>query len=56
MDVLFYVLRGYEDPNITAVNETIDPCRDFDIINQEILMRVWTASTGIVSYISLYTY
>lgn len=37
-DVLYYVLRGWEDDQLTHFEETVDPCRDAHILNQELLM------------------
>ena len=37
-DAFLHVLRGWDDPNLTHFLETVDPCRDAELINQELLM------------------
>jgi hypothetical protein len=38
VDILIQVLRGYEDPEVTHYDETIDPVRDMHVMNHELMM------------------
>jgi len=39
VDVLMVVLRDFEDENVIHPNDSVDPLRDFQIFNTEILFR-----------------
>jgi ribosome-binding ATPase YchF (GTP1/OBG family) len=38
VDVFYYVLRAWNNPNLTHYDETVDPVRDAEAINQNLLM------------------
>jgi ribosome-binding ATPase YchF (GTP1/OBG family) len=40
VDLILHVLRQFEDENITHYHATIDPLRDMEIVNNEILQFV----------------
>ena len=40
MDILVHVLRAFCDDNVTHYDEIIDPVREMNIINQEVMMSV----------------
>lgn len=39
-DVLLHVLRGFPNEDVSHFHETIDPIRDMNVLNQEIMMKV----------------
>jgi ribosome-binding ATPase len=39
VDLILHVLRCFEDANITSTQDTIDPIRDFEIINAELMLK-----------------
>lgn len=39
VDLILHVLRCFEDPNVTYTQDTIDPVRDFEIINAELMLK-----------------
>ena len=39
VDLILHVLRCFEDPNVTHTQDTIDPVRDFEIINAELMLK-----------------
>lgn len=52
-DVFYFVLRGWNDPELTHYEETVDPARDAEILNQELMMAdIYTIETRLVQ---LYT-
>jgi obg-like ATPase 1 len=40
VDGIFHVLRAFEDPEVTHVEDTVDPIRDLEIITQELRLKV----------------
>ena len=40
VDVLIHVLRGFEDQELTHIDETVDPLRDFHTVHREIMAKV----------------
>ncbi len=38
VDALAHVVRAFENPDITHVHETVDPARDLEIINTELIL------------------
>ena len=41
VDVLVHVLRGFEDDELTHYDEVIDPVRDMQVVNQELMLKVY---------------
>lgn len=41
VDVLIHVLRGFEDKDLTHIEETVDPLRDYKILNREMKAQVF---------------
>lgn len=39
VDGIFHVLRAFEDPEVTHVEDTVDPIRDLEIITQELRLK-----------------
>jgi len=39
VDGIFHVIRIFEDEDITHVEGAVDPCRDLEIINEELLLK-----------------
>lgn len=39
VDGIFHVLRLFDDPDVTHVEDSVDPVRDADIINRELLLK-----------------
>jgi obg-like ATPase 1 len=39
VDGIFHVLRAFDDPEVTHVEDTVDPIRDLDIITQELRLK-----------------
>ena len=39
VDAIFHVLRCFDSKNVTHVEGSVDPCRDMDIIREELLKK-----------------
>ena len=39
VDAIFHVLRCFDNKNVTHVEGNVDPCRDMDIIREELLKK-----------------
>ena len=39
VDAILFVIRCFENAGITHVEKTIDPCRDIDIVNMELILK-----------------
>ena len=39
VDAIVYILRNFENPNIVNVNQTIDPWRDKEILDTELILK-----------------
>ncbi|MDO9547383.1 MAG: redox-regulated ATPase YchF [Candidatus Marinimicrobia bacterium] len=39
VDALVHVVRCFEDPNVAHIDDTLDPKRDFEIVEAEILLK-----------------
>ena len=42
-DAIIEVVRCFDDPNIINVSETVDPVRDAEVINTELMLADWRA-------------
>jgi len=40
MDILIHVVRAFVDGGITHVEETVDPARDIELVNDELIAKV----------------
>ena len=48
VDLILHVLRQFEDENVTNYHTSIDPLRDMEIVNNEILQFVSALSPAVV--------
>ena len=49
VDAIFHVLRCFDNKNVTHVEGNVDPCRDMDIIREELLKKdIETVRFGIL--------
>ena len=39
-DIIFHIVRAYEDLSVVHYESSIDPVRDLNVVNQEILLMV----------------
>ena len=39
VDVIYHMVRAFEDKNVTHVEESVDPLRDMDIIENELIKK-----------------
>ncbi len=48
---------AFEDPEVTHVEDTVDPIRDLEIITQELRLKVlfmqWRASNGWIGWVEV---
>ena len=47
VDVLVHLLRGFEDKDLTHVEETVDPIRDHHTVHSEIMAKVRCAAVTV---------
>ena len=40
VDVLYFILRAFESPDVSSYDERIDPVADLQIIQQELMLHV----------------
>lgn len=45
VDAIFMMLRAFEDADITHVEGDVNPVRDIEIINEELLLKVFRVSS-----------
>ncbi|HEY9766594.1 MAG TPA: redox-regulated ATPase YchF, partial [Chroococcales cyanobacterium] len=53
VDALIHVVRAFEDPEVLSVGETIDPKRDFNILETELILTDLIAVEGRLEKIEL---
>ena len=41
VDAIVHVVRCFEDPNVIHVDGSIDPLRDIETINLELVSQIW---------------
>ena len=39
VDAIYHMVRAFEDKNVTHVEESVDPLRDMDIIEKELIKK-----------------
>lgn len=49
VDAIYMMLRAFENPDITHVEGDVNPVRDIEIINEELLLKVCVTLAAVIS-------
>jgi obg-like ATPase 1 len=56
VDGIFHVVRVFEDPDVTHVEDTVDPLRDLQIITEELIKKDIAAVEAVLVKVYIYHY